>query len=1280
MNDSTAELQFQEAAVQRIIAALTNKNGSRRFLLADEVGLGKTVVAAGVVRELLKSKRRKQGKPFSIVYLCSSNAIAAQNAVRIQRRIAETVKVSEIKRLSLYPKDSTDASNYEAVIYAFTPGTSLTVGNRTGRMEERRLLLYMLGRRLGWNTLSLPFFRYFVSSVQTKQWNRKKFRETLSTEFRGRIDKEFFNKWTSRVDKLTAELSVLPPGDAPVNMSLLKAVRSLNKKHSILGTARSYTDRFRKNRNTVIGALRESLALAALHFIEPDLIIMDEFHRFKHILENAGKADTIEHELLSNTRRKIPTLILSATPYKMLSFHRDREDDHYRDLMDSFQFLFGGTVAAKSKDKSAKNSAALDDNYLDQVKTLKKELDRRKSQLNEYVRLFVAAEQDSSKRSELDVLFDDLMKGKKIIEGSTNEEQTHAGIQSVMSRTERSRYASGTARGVEENVTGQTARSNQGILSNDYPTKEDLLQYFHLRNVLLKDKQTARIHGSHVVEYWKTASSVLSFMDDSYKLTRRNRLTNRDIPSEVQASPEKLKIAYRRNFKLRQLMKALFGDEKGLATKSLKWKYLWLRPTILAYDDAFFFDPPPKKMLVFSHWRFAPQAISYFVNSRLTVGLKDTQSLRRAKLEYTGESVSSTFLLTFPSHFAATVLDFNQLVGDKFGVISLAELRQSAKERIKEALLAGGVSFGKQGKKGIRPYQLIARLDQAFLQDQHTEILRNLDRKKNKGNGDNKAGDLLKKFRHEFNWYLDEGDCKESLKVSSEKEDRLLDEITDILLFSPANILLRSLLRTNGTVESQHAAQLFSVCGEAVAKTALFCAEELRVYFEREWSRYCVEHGTPRTKSGYWRKVIDYCGLAHFQEVMDEFLYVAASDFSDPTSSGGKSTSSRFDQIFELLTSVFGHHSSNPRIVFEGVPHPKPRSFPNLAIDFGGQATTESTNGSTRRASNVTVREAFNSPFWPFVLATTSRGQEGLDFHLYCREIVHWNLPTNPVDLEQREGRLDRYNSLAIRQSIAEHEFSSREQRDRLLASLQANRRNTWANIFDLVKADPLHPGKFKHDLFPHWIHQPSTYSNEESSKAEATIRRNVFAYANSKDVVRYRNLTRMLAIYRLAFGQANQEDFLNDLLKQKEQLSDAARARLDIDLNSLMINLSPVDSAFVAKISKLKATELINERCPGNLHRLLAQVRELAMDSALVNDMGESESKLLIDQIHDLVSHVETSIHSNQAPSTTVVAALVHFVNPFDVVFDDHHCGFDDDREAIRAAHASLDLKTNRP
>jgi ERCC4-related helicase len=52
-------------------------------------------------------------------------------------------------------------------------------------------------------------------------------------------------------------------------------------------------------------------------------------------------------------------------------------------------------------------------------------------------------------------------------------------------------------------------------------------------------------------------------------------------------------------------------------------------------------------------------------------------------------------------------------------------------------------------------------------------------------------------------------------------------------------------------------------------------------------------------------------------------------------------------------------------------------------------------------------------------LASTSIGQEGLDFHLYCKKIFHWNLPSNPIDFEQREGRIHRYQGLVIRLNMA---------------------------------------------------------------------------------------------------------------------------------------------------------------------------------------------------------------------------------------------------------------------
>ena len=99
----------------------------------------------------------------------------------------------------------------------------------------------------------------------------------------------------------------------------------------------------------------------------------------------------------------------------------------------------------------------------------------------------------------------------------------------------------------------------------------------------------------------------------------------------------------------------------------------------------------------------------------------------------------------------------------------------------------------------------------------------------------------------------------------------------------------------------------------------------------------------------------------------------------------------------------------------------------HFALAFGEDVSREAgPDGDDAKMRKSVVREAFNSPFWPFILATTSVGQEGLDFHLYCRDVLHWNLPSNPVDLEQREGRINRRDCLA----------NSRVHRERLAAHL----------------------------------------------------------------------------------------------------------------------------------------------------------------------------------------------------------------------------------------------------
>ena len=170
------------------------------------------------------------------------------------------------------------------------------------------------------------------------------------------------------------------------------------------------------------------------------------------------------------------------------------------------------------------------------------------------------------------------------------------------------------------------------------------------------------------------------------------------------------------------------------------------------------------------------------------------------------------------------------------------------------------------------------------------------------------------------------------------------------------------------------------------------------------------------------------------------------------------------------------------------------------------------------------VRQAFNSPFWPFVLASTSVGQEGIDFHWWCHAVFHWNTPPNPVDFEQREGRVDRFRGHAVRKNVVEHHGP---------AILADDRGNPWATAYEIASAGDRLGG-----LRPDWIHEGST-----------RIDRCVLPYPLSVDRARLDRMKKELALYRLAFGQSRQEDLvelmrLNGLAGRP---ADVERLRIDL-------------------------------------------------------------------------------------------------------------------------------------
>jgi hypothetical protein len=175
------------------------------------------------------------------------------------------------------------------------------------------------------------------------------------------------------------------------------------------------------------------------------------------------------------------------------------------------------------------------------------------------------------------------------------------------------------------------------------------------------------------------------------------------------------------------------------------------------------------------------------------------------------------------------------------------------------------------------------------------------------------------------------------------------------------------------------------------------------------------------------------------------------------------------------------------------------------------------------------VQQAFNSPFRPFVLPSTSIGQEGLDFHPYCHRVYHWNLPSNPVDFEQREGRVHRYKGHAVRKNVATR-FG--------LAGLRNARHHgadPWDALFGLAVAER---DESHSDLVPFWIYE----------KGPARIERRVPILPYSRESAQLRRLKDRLAMYRLVFGQPRQEDLLAHLEQRAakgESIADLAQWRI---------------------------------------------------------------------------------------------------------------------------------------
>ena len=141
---------FQLATVERIDELFCQ--GQKRILVADEVGLGKTLIARGVIAKTAVHHEKAGNDIFKIVYICSNQVIANQNIRKLDVFNLRPDRSDNDARLSMQhlriaeQDNKTKQKGASAQLSPSTPGTSFSMTNGGGTKDERALMYVILRR------------------------------------------------------------------------------------------------------------------------------------------------------------------------------------------------------------------------------------------------------------------------------------------------------------------------------------------------------------------------------------------------------------------------------------------------------------------------------------------------------------------------------------------------------------------------------------------------------------------------------------------------------------------------------------------------------------------------------------------------------------------------------------------------------------------------------------------------------------------------------------------------------------------------------------------------------------------------------------------------------------------------------------------------------------------------------------------------------------------------------------------------------------------------------
>lgn len=1038
---------FQLATAKRVFELY--KQGQKRVLVADEVGLGKTLIAKGVIAQTARYHfEDMHDELFKVVYVCSNQVIANQNLNKL--KICEDITVDGVtdtrlsmQHLKIYEQESDPKikANYIQLI-PLTPATSFYITSGGGSASERALIYAILKRT---NLFRKLFEKHeeklndIFTCTATTGWiaerNRYEERVVRCNTNSGGL---YLNMITRLVEK-----SILDNG-------LFDDIASL-----IIDKSGQYV---------VMGKLRRLFAEISVDLLNPDLVIMDEFQRFRSLIkeDNSSETSVLAHKFLMGNDVKV--LLLSATPYKLYStleeIYETGSDDPYYEFLEVMKFL------QPNKHQEFKEIWS---NY-----SLKlRELHQDKTSIIE------------ARNAAVNAMYQGVCRTERMaaIKNATLIDDTNA--KQAISINENDIVAFLEAEELVKSISGISTVPVEYVKSCPY-----LLSFSNQ----YKFRKNIDNHFRHNQQLINQAKRKMLWIDES--------------------GIEKYKELITPNARLEMLKEVAFENKSELL--------LWIPPSKPYYEPQGVFKEARNfsKILVFSAWEMVPRMIASLISyeaerrsvGKLVASNKDKKNTtysapnsRRfpvARLRFNIENdmpqSMSLFCLLYPSQTLAEIYNPISYVNEGH---NLHEIEDELKSIIETKLSRLTVYQANPNRVDERWYCLAPML------------LDNVDY----------VEKWLAYGKELISASLDEDEQKSQkgfeVHIAKLKEYYRNPDAAQLGLFPEdlAQVLCRMAL-------ASPAVCAYRAYGQNANYASQFAKAMINLFNRNEATAIIELCYVKTSEDAHWMNVLHYCRDGNLQAMLDEFIHMLTE------SNGLVDNENKHKATHTLMLNTMKTHSASYTVDTY-------RTFKNrilkgkekgislrshFAVGFY-KGEGESSKIVNRKES---IRNSFNSPFRPFVLATTSIGQEGLDFHYYCRKIMHWNLPSNPVDLEQREGRIDRFKCLAIRQNIAEK-----------YAGMITFKTDVWTEMFDRAK---LEYNPEYSELVPFWC-----LPDAQGSKIE----RIVPSYPLSKDIGNYERLIKILSLYRLTMGQARQEELLEHIFKNFEN-SD--------ELKELFINLSP--------------------------------------------------------------------------------------------------------------------------